>query len=229
MRRLVAGALSIGADPSDDQEQRLRKILLLTAAFVILPLTIVWGGIYAFAGAMGAGLIPWTYAALSALSIGAFAVVRTYWWFGLSQLALYLVLPFVLMWALGGFVDGSAVALFASAAPIFAILLGHRRLAPILLIVYLGLVAVTPAVVASGAFDDLAGERLPPGLVTLFFAMNLATVPAFTWLLVRAFSGGREGMLSAARASFVATSHRQPPTTSWPTPEARSWAARSPR
>ncbi len=51
MRRLVAGALSIGADPSDDPEQRLRKILLLTAAFVILPLTIVWGGIYAFAGA----------------------------------------------------------------------------------------------------------------------------------------------------------------------------------
>ena len=34
--------------------------------------------------------------------------------------------------------------------------------------------------------------------MTLFFAMNLATVPAFTWLLVRAFSGGREGMLSAA-------------------------------
>jgi len=116
MRRLVARALSIGADSSDDEEQRLRKILLLTAAYVILPLAIVWGAIYALAGALGAGLIPWTYAGLSALSIGIFAVVRTYWWFGLSQLALYIVLPFVLMWALGGFVDGSAVALFASAA-----------------------------------------------------------------------------------------------------------------
>ena len=199
MRQLVARALSIGADPSDDEEQRLRKILLLTAAFVILPLAIVWGGIYALAGALGAGLIPWTYAALSVLSIAVFAVVRTYWWFGLSQLTLYLVLPFVLMWALGGFVEGSAVGLFASAAPLFAILLGHRLLAPILLIVYAGLVAITPAAVASGAFDGLAGERLPPGLVTLFFAMNLAAVPAITWLLVQAFSGGRQGMLSAAR------------------------------
>ena len=199
MRRLVARALSIGADPSDDEEQRLRKILLLTAAYVILPLAIVWGGIYALAGAIGAGLIPWTYAGLSALSIAVFAVVRTYSWFGLSQLALYLVLPFVLMWALGGFVDGSAVALFASAAPIFAILLGHRRLAPILLLVYVGLVAATPAMVASGAFDGLGGDRLPAGMVTLFFALNLATVPAITWLLVLAFSGGREGMLSAAR------------------------------
>ena len=55
MRRLVARALSIGADPSDDEEQRLRKILLLTAAYVILPLAIVWGGIYMLAGAPGAG------------------------------------------------------------------------------------------------------------------------------------------------------------------------------
>jgi class 3 adenylate cyclase len=199
MRRLLARALSIGADPSDDEEQRLRKILLLTAAWIILPLAIVWGGIYILAGAGGAGLIPWSYAALSALSIGVFGVVRTYWWFGLSQLALYIALPFALMWALGGFVEGSAVAVFASAAPIFAILLGHRRLAPILLLVYVGLLAVTPAVVASGAFDGLAGERLPPDMVTLFFVMNLAAVLAITWLPVRAFSGGREGMLSAAR------------------------------
>ena len=35
MRRLLARALSIGADPSDDEEQRLRKILLLTGCLVI--------------------------------------------------------------------------------------------------------------------------------------------------------------------------------------------------
>ena len=199
MRSLMALALSVGADPSDDEEQRLRKVLLLTAAYVIFPVAIAWGALYAAAGAPGAGLIPWTYAALSVLSIGTFAVVRTYAWFGLSQLALYIVLPFVLMWALGGFVEGSAVALFASAAPVAAILLGHRRLAPILLVVYLGLVAITPAAVASGVFDDIAGERIDPNVVQLYFVMNLAAVPVIIWLLVLAFSGGRQGMLSAAR------------------------------
>ena len=198
MRGLVARALSVGADPNDDEELRLRKILLLTGAYVILPLAVLWGAIYALSGAPGAGLIPWTYSALSVASIGIFAVVRTYTWFGLSQLALYLVLPFLLMWALGGFVAGSLVGLFAAPAPIGALLLGHRRIAPILLLIYIGLVAVTPAVVESGIFEGLAGDPLPSNVVTLFFAMNLATVPAFTWLLVRVFGGGREGMLSAA-------------------------------
>jgi class 3 adenylate cyclase len=199
MRQLAARALSIGADPSDDQDLRLRKVLLLTAAYLILPLAVVWGAIYMLAGATGAGLIPWTYAVLSILSIGIFAGVRTYWWFGLSQLALFIVLPFVLMWSLGGFVEGSAVALFASAAPLFALLLGHRRLAPILLVVYVALVIATPALEAYGPFDGLGGDPLPSDLVGTYFVMNLAAVPVLTWLLVLAFSGGREGMLSAAR------------------------------
>ena len=45
MRQLVARALSIGADPSDDEDQRLRKILPLTAALLIFPLAMAWGGI----------------------------------------------------------------------------------------------------------------------------------------------------------------------------------------
>lgn len=199
MRMLLARALRVGAVPSDDEELRLRKILLLSAAYLFLPVTIVWGVVYALAGASGAGLIPLTYAALSVLSIGVFALVRTYWWFGLSQLALYIVLPFVLMWSLGGFVEGSAVAVFASFAPLGATTLGHRRLAPVLMLVYVGLVAATPAVVASGLFDGLAGERLSGELVSTFFLLNLAVVPILNWLLIRTFTGGRAEMLSAAR------------------------------
>jgi class 3 adenylate cyclase len=199
MGELISRALSVGSDPGDDEELRLRKVLLLTAAYVILPIAVLWGGIYVIGGAPGAGFIPWLYAALSLLSIGVFAVVRTYWWFGLSQLALYTALPFVLMWALGGFVQGSVVGLFASAAPIGALLLGHRRLAPVLLLAYLGLLVATPAAVASGVFAGLAGESLSPGLTDIYFIMNLAAVPAITWLLVRAFYGGREGMLLSVR------------------------------
>jgi len=199
MRQLVAWALRAGADPGDDEDLRLRKVLLLSAAYLILPVAIVWGAIYALAGATGAGLIPLTYAALSLVSIGVFAAVRTYWWFGLSQLALYIVLPFVLMWSLGGFVQGAAVALFASAAPLYALLLGHRRLAPILLVVYVALVVATPAVVESGLFARLAGQPLSEELRNTFFVMNLAAVPTLAWLLVLTFSGGHAGMLSAAR------------------------------
>ena len=199
MRQLVVRVLSIGADPADDEELRLRKVLLLTAALAILPLAIVWGAAYFAAGARVAGLIPWTYAALSVLSIGIFSVVRTYWWFGISQLALYIVLPFVLMWVLGGFVEGSVVGSFAAIAPLGALLLGHRRVAPILLGVYAVLVLITPLVVGSGVIAGLHEPSLPGGLLTAFFMMNLLAVPILGWVLVYAFSGGRQELLSAAR------------------------------
>jgi hypothetical protein len=35
MRQLVARALRVGADPSDDEDRRLRKVLLLSAAYLI--------------------------------------------------------------------------------------------------------------------------------------------------------------------------------------------------
>ena len=199
MRQLVARLLSIGADPGDDEELRLRKVLLLTAAFTILPPAIVWGAVYWIAGAPQAGLIPWTYAALSVLSIAIFAVVRTYSWFGISQLVLYIVLPFVLMWVLGGFVEGSAVGVWAGVAPLGALLLGHRRLAPTLLVAYVALVLVTPLVGSSGMLAGFHKVPLPDGLVIAFFVMNLLAVPILAWVLVYAFSGGREGLLSAAR------------------------------
>ncbi len=199
MRQLVAKVLSIGADPADDEELRLRKVLLLTAALAILPLAIVWGAVYFAAGARVAGLIPWVYAGLSVLSIGVFSVVRTYWWFGISQLVLYVVLPFLLMWVLGGFVEGSVVGSFAAIAPLGALLLGHRRLAPILLGVYAVLVLVTPLVVGSGVIAGLHEPSLPGGLLTAFFMMNLLAVPILGWVLVYAFSGGRQELLSAAR------------------------------
>jgi class 3 adenylate cyclase len=199
MRQLVARVFAIGADPADDEDLRLRKVLLLTAALAILPLAIVWGAVYFAAGAQVAGLIPWLYAALSVLSIGVFSVVRTYWWFGISQLVLYVVLPFLLMWVLGGFVEGSVVGSFAAIAPLGALLLGHRRLAPILLAVYAVLVLITPLVVGSGVLPGLHEPSLPGGLVTAFFIMNLLAVPILGWVLVYAFSGGRQELLSAAR------------------------------
>ena len=162
------------------------------AALTIAPLALLWGWLYWIAGATTAALIPWAYTVISIAGIAVFARTRRYDWFAASQFAPYLVLPFLLMWALGGPVEGSGVALWAGLAPIVALLLGHWRLATVLAAVYAALIVVSILGPAGGA--DRGGFR------DLFFVLNMAGVPLVGWLLVRVFAGGREGALASVRS-----------------------------
>ena len=193
MRELLGRLLAIGADPEDDEDTRLRKVVLLVAVLTIAPLAVLWGLLYWVAGATGPAVIPWAYAAISLLGIVMFAATRRYDWFAVSQFTPYMVLPFLLMWSLGGPVNGSAVALWGGLAPIMALLLGHRRLATLLAVVYVALIV---AIVVAPA--DAAGPAQP--FRDLFFILNLAGVPLVGWLLVRVFAGGREGALASVRS-----------------------------
>ncbi|MEO8247560.1 MAG: adenylate/guanylate cyclase domain-containing protein, partial [Chloroflexota bacterium] len=184
--------LGIGADPADDEDTRLRKVLLLVAALTIAPLAVVWGLLYWLAGARDAALIPWAYAVISGLGLATFAVTRRYTWFAVSQFVPYLLLPFLLMWALGGPVEGRAVAVWAALAPIVALLLGHARAAAVLAVAYAAL--LVPSVLAT------VGAGSGPSLRDVFWILNLAGVPLVAYLLIRVFAGGREGALASVRS-----------------------------
>jgi class 3 adenylate cyclase len=194
MEGLLSRLLSIGADASDDADTRLRKVLLLVAALTIAPLAVVWGLLYWIGGVTLAALIPWAYALLSLIGILAFGVTRHYTSFAVSQFVPYMILPPLLMWAMGGPVDGSGVAVWAGLGPIVALLLGHRRLGTLLAAVYAGLI------VASVVLPAPSGASPPPWLVNLFLVLNLAGVPLVAYLLVRVFAGGREGVLESVRS-----------------------------
>ncbi len=191
MREVLGRLLSIGAADGDDEDTTLRKVLLLVAALTIAALAVLWGLLYWMAGATAAAMIPWAYTAISVAGIAVFAVTRRYDWFAASQFAPYMVLPFLLMWTLGGPVEGSAVGLWSGLAPIMALLLGHRRLATVLATVYAALIAVS-VLGAPRADGDTFRD--------LFFVLNLAGVPLVGWLLVRVFAGGREGALASVRS-----------------------------
>jgi hypothetical protein len=54
VERLLVRLSSVGADPSDDEDTRLRKALLVIVAVLILPISFTWGVLYvAMAGAVG--------------------------------------------------------------------------------------------------------------------------------------------------------------------------------
>jgi guanylate cyclase len=120
----------IGADPQDEDDIRLQKSLLVLCAFPFMLAGVMWGILYIAFGKPLAGAIPLTYSAISLLSILYFGQTRQYRFFRFSQLLLILLLPFLLMLALGGFINGSAVILWSLICPMGALLFDEPRRAP---------------------------------------------------------------------------------------------------
>ncbi|MFZ0168854.1 MAG: adenylate/guanylate cyclase domain-containing protein [Candidatus Dormiibacterota bacterium] len=193
----VAGrVLGLGADPNDDEETALRKVLVLLGAVLIVPLALCWGAVYWFSGAHLAAWIPWLYAGVSVASIGAFARHRSFLWLAGSQLVPYLILPFLLMWILGGFQSGSAVCMWAVFAPLAALLLFGPRAAAPWLIAFLALLAAS---VAAPAIWRWSANEVPHWVADAFFVLNVAGVTIVAFALLAGFKGRREGLLVAAR------------------------------
>ena len=94
LQRLVRSAMHIGASPSDSDDTRLQKTLLVLSSLMMASLAVAWGSIYVVFGERLAGAIPLSYALLSFLSIIAFARTGSYRSFRFSQLLLSLLLPF---------------------------------------------------------------------------------------------------------------------------------------
>ena len=85
MNRLLPALLRIGADPRDDEDERLRKLLVLAAALMVAPAGVAWGAVYWIFGEHLAAAVPWTYALIASISIAILAITRDYRWFAISQ------------------------------------------------------------------------------------------------------------------------------------------------
>lgn len=195
MRTLVARMLAMGADPRDDEEVRLRKVLVLTAALMVVPAGALWGAIYWWFDEQLAALMPWSYVVVSLVSFLLLAVTRAYVPFATIQFTAFLLLPFLLMWSLGGLVSGSAVALWAWLSPLGARTVGHRR-AAVLLFAAFGLGFALSAILQPGL---AAANSLPDDVVIGLFVLNVLAVAGVTLVLIDASSGGREGTLTSMR------------------------------
>ena len=191
IQTIVSKVASIGADPNDNEDIRLQKTLLVFSSLMIASLAIVWSSIYLVFREYLAASIPFTYATLSFLSIGWFAWTRHYAFFRANQLLLPLLLPFLLMLALGGFVSSSAVILWSLTSPLGALLFAGRRQAIGWFIAYLALVII-------GAFLEPFGHpasNLPPAMLTVFFVMNIGCVSIVTFVLLQYFMSQKDATL----------------------------------
>lgn len=191
LRRLT----DLGALPSDSDELRLRKSVLVLSSSLMATFAFVWVGTYA---ALGLWLwlsaaIPFAYQLASAASIYTFARTRRYRLFRASQLLMSLLLPFALQWSLGGFAASSAVSLWAFTCPVGALLFVGARQAVPWFLAFGALVAISGAIdpaLSAGAPD------IPEGVVVSFFVLNFLGVCATAYVLLQYFVRARERALA---------------------------------
>ncbi|HEX7096166.1 MAG TPA: ATP-binding protein [Acidimicrobiales bacterium] len=192
LQRLVTAFEPWSCNPTDRDEDRARKAQFTLAMTLIVPAGVVWGAVYAVAGVYVAALIPLAYAVLSAVNLVVMRRTRNFSWFQRSELALIILLPFALQLALGGFVGGSAVVVWALLGPLFAVLFTTPREA----VVWFG--AFLTAVIVAGIVEPsiVADNELPDWLVTVLFVMNVGTVFALAFAMLVSFMRVREQLRS---------------------------------
>ena len=174
--------------PSDPEELRLRKAVLILLSATCTILGIFWGITYFYLGYPLAGSLPLGYSAMSAGSLVYYRVSKRYKFFCRSQLLLILILPFLLQWSLGGFAASGSVIIWSILAPIGALMFAGTTRAIPWFFAYLLLMTL------SGFLDgrNISGPALPPLITIISFVMNIGAVSAIVFYLLKFFVQARE-------------------------------------
>ena len=185
--------IELGWAPDDDAELRLRKSTLTVAAITISGLAFAWVGTYAALGLPGAAAIPAAYQVATVVGLIWLARTGDFRSFRLSQLGLMVVLPFALQWAIGGFVNSSAVSLWSLIAALGGVFLYGSRGSLPWFAAFIGLTVVSAIV------EPIAAARapaIPPEVRTAFFALNVVGVATTAFAIVTYFVRQREAALA---------------------------------
>ncbi len=116
-----------GIEPSDSEEVRLSKSLLMLATGLASVAIMVWVALYWALGPVFSATLPLAFQLLLAGNMLLYLRTRNFEYFRVSQLGLFLFLPFVAQWS-SDIISSSGVLIWAMLAPIGAILcIGVRK------------------------------------------------------------------------------------------------------
>jgi guanylate cyclase len=179
----VRKSLSLGSDPADSEEIRLRKILLVGSSYLLLVVTFVWGLIYLYFDEPQVSLIDLVYILVATLNLVWFQRTKQYSLLRFSQLSFGLLAPLLFTIALGGIVGSSAVILWSLITPMGALLLDDSRRAMRWWLAYLATILFT------GLIDPYvrAPNNLPEPVIITIFTLNLVGVSTVVILFLKYF------------------------------------------
>jgi class 3 adenylate cyclase len=172
-----------GITEGDDDRERLNKTLLVFATGLISLTSAIWLVIYGALGSSLSSTLPFIYQLLLTFNLVNYIRTGNFARFRTSQLALFLLAPFVMQWAIGDFINSSGVILWGLLGPFGAMVcLGTREsvgwfLAWVGLTVLSGLGNVLP--ISAAGFD------IPMRTSIGFFALNFIAVASIIFVLLR--------------------------------------------
>lgn len=175
-----------GIEPTDNEEQRLNKSLLILATGLTCIAAMIWVAIYWMLGPQFSSTLPFVFQLLLTGNLLLYIATRNFDFFRISQLGLFLFLPFMAQWAIGNFISSSGVVLWGLLAPVGALLCFGVGESLGWFIAWVVLTAL------SGAVDYYLADALPLAKLAVpistsvvFFALNFIAVATIIYLLLR--------------------------------------------
>ncbi len=181
MKHWLNRIVESGFLPTDDPDIRLKKVALTLVPLIIGPVAFLWGTIYFLLGHPLSGAIPMSYAVISAFSLAYFFKTKQMGFIQYSQLSLVLLLPFLLMWSLGGFAHGSMVMIWAIFTPVAALMFMERESALKWFLAYVFLILFS-AMIDNNLSSSVT--PLPEAARSIFYILNMGFASAGLFLLV---------------------------------------------
>jgi len=175
-----------GIEPDDSEELRLNKSLLMLATGLVSVATMLWVTLYSVLGPQFSSNLPFAFQLLLAGNMMFYIKSRNFDFFRISQLGLFLFLPFVAQWSGGTIITTSGVVLWALLAPIGAILCIGVSQSIGWFVAWVMLTALSGAADFYLADSLVAQKSVVPARTTiLFFALNFISVATIIYMLLR--------------------------------------------
>jgi len=179
--------VQLGICESDSEDEKLKKRMLSFLPLIIGVAATLWGLIYIALGHYLSAAIPLTYTFVSIINLWHFFNTKNLLFLQISQLLLVLILPFLLMWSLGGFASGSYVMIWAFFAPIAA--MAYTEAKKSYWFAFVGLVFFSAVI---DPYLMKAVQPLPQVGVEIFFVLNIVAGFSGIYFLIHYYMQEKE-------------------------------------
>jgi adenylate cyclase len=191
---VLARLAEVGADARDDEDTRYSKALLVLISVLILPISLLWGGLYLAFGAPS-GVLAFVYFVVSVAAIAVFTRTRDFTMLLRIELLDILLAPNLSMIPLGGFITSTGVGVWGILAPMGALVFGGLRSG---IRWYVAFLAVFLGSGLAGELLD-AVSPLPSWFTTTMLALNITVGGTMVFTLLALFAKQRRDALAALR------------------------------
>src|ERR1044071_397914 len=171
-------------DVNIDEGQQISEKTFLRMVPLFAVAGLLWALVYYYYGAKRPAAIPGCYSIFAFSSMLIFRRHKNFQVFRATQLALILLLPFLLHLSLGDFISSSAVIFWSALCPLGALAFHNSRAAAYWMFLFICIV-LGAFFLEHRIFRD--ETKIPETLISVFFVLNISCVTFLIFFALRYF------------------------------------------